>query len=50
MDAQGNIIGDDIRAQTRTVLERIAQSLWMGYQMRNGGDDLPTPLEAPRHG
>lgn len=27
MDAQGHIIEGDIRAQTRTVLERIAQSL-----------------------
>ena len=37
-------------AQANAMAERIAQSLWMGYQMRNGGDDLPTPLEAPRHG
>ena len=37
-------------AQANDMAERIAQSLWMGYQMRNGGDALPTPLEAPRHG
>ena len=37
-------------AQANAMAERIAQSLWMGYQMRNGGDDLPTPREAPRHG
>ena len=37
-------------AQANAMAERIAQSLWMGYQMRNGGDALPTPLETPRHG
>ena len=37
-------------AQANAMAERIAQSLWMGYPMRNGGDALPTPLEAPRHG
>ena len=37
-------------AQANAMAERIAQSLWMGYQMRNGGEALPTPLEAPRHG
>ena len=36
--------------QANAMAERIAQSLWMGYQMRNGDDALPTPLEAPRHG
>ena len=37
-------------AQANAMAERIAQSLWMGYQMRNDGDALPTPLEAPHHG
>ena len=37
-------------AQANDMAERIAQSLWMGYQMRNGSDAPPTPLEAPRHG
>ena len=36
-------------AQANAMAERIAQSLWMGYQMRNGGDALPTPLEPAPH-
>ena len=35
-------------AQANAMAERIAQSLWMGYQMRNGGDAVPTPLDSER--
>ena len=35
-------------AQANAMAERIAQSLWMGYQMRNGGDAVPTPLDPER--
>ena len=35
-------------AQANAMAERIAQSLWMGYQMRNGGDAMPAPLRTER--
>ena len=31
-------------AQANAMAERIAQSLWMGYQMRNSGAAMPKPL------
>ena len=34
--------------QANAMAERIAQSLWMGYQMRNGGDAMPAPLRTER--
>ena len=36
-------------AQANAMAERIAQSLWMGYQMRNGNDVVPEPLEPASH-
>ena len=35
-------------AQANAMAERIAQSLWMGYQMHNSSATLPTPLKPPR--
>ena len=34
-------------AQANAMAERIAQSLWMGYQMHNSSAALPTPLKPP---
>ena len=34
-------------AQANAMAERIAQSLWMGYQMRNNGAALPSNLVNP---
>ena len=33
--------------QANAMAERIAQSLWMGYQMHNRSATLPTPLKPP---
>ena len=36
-------------AQANAMAERIAQSLWMGYQMRNGNNVVPETLEPASH-
>ncbi len=36
--------------QACAAAERIADSLWMGYQISRGGDGIPTPLPRPASG